>query len=84
MNVDKAFEILLFSLLGVIGTAVVLTRNPKRQIFIAGVFGLVEAILFYALQSPDVALSELAVGTIALPALVLVTLAKLERMKHAR
>jgi uncharacterized MnhB-related membrane protein len=36
--------------------------------------GLVLALLFTALQAPDVALSELAVGTAALPLIFLVAL----------
>ncbi len=71
----------LFGLLALAGTAVVLTRNPKRQIFIAGVYGLLQATVFYLVHSPDVALSELAVGSIGLPVLVLLTLAKLEKAK---
>jgi uncharacterized MnhB-related membrane protein len=57
------------------GTAVVLTRNPRRQIFAIAANGLVLSILFFALQAPDVALSELAVGTAATPLMFLVILA---------
>ncbi|HVM49069.1 MAG TPA: DUF4040 domain-containing protein [Candidatus Acidoferrum sp.] len=81
MRLFKVVQLVLLVSIALAGTAVVLTRNPKRQIFIAGIFGLLEAILFYALHSPDVALSELAVGSIAVPALVLATLAKLEKMQ---
>ncbi len=75
----NALLAVLLTLIAAAGTAVALTRNPKRQIFVAGIYGLLQSILFYLLHSPDVALSELAVGTIALPALVLATLAKLEK-----
>ncbi len=78
----QTFQLLrwvLFSLVGLAGTAVALTRNPKRQVFIAGIFGILEALLFFMVHSPDVALSELAVGSIGLPVLVLLTLAKLEK-----
>lgn len=81
MNSFTTFQAVAFGMIAVAGTAVVLTRNPRRQIFVAGIFGLFQAILFYMLHSPDVALSEIAVGTIAMPALVLATLAKLERSK---
>jgi energy-converting hydrogenase B subunit D len=76
-----ALQAVLLVSIALTGTAVVLTRNPKRQVFVAGVFGLLEALLFYVLHSPDVALSELAVGAIALPALVLATLGKLQKMR---
>ena len=77
----RVFEIVMLVLLALTGTAVVLMRNPKRQVFMAGIYGVLQAIVFYMLHSPDVALSELAVSTVALPALVLATLAKLEREK---
>jgi uncharacterized MnhB-related membrane protein len=74
-------EVVVFSLLALAGTAVALTRNPKRQIFIAGVYGLLRGTVFYMVHSPDVALSELAVGSIDLPVLVLLTLARLDKAK---
>jgi energy-converting hydrogenase B subunit D len=59
------------------GTAVVLTRDPLRQVIVTGFFGLLLAILFFVFQAPDVALSQIVVGTVALPVMVLLTLAKL-------
>ncbi len=78
MILFKTLQLVLLALIAFAGTSVVFTRNPKRQVVIAGIYGLLQATLFYMLHSPDVALSELAVGSIALPALVLATLAKLE------
>jgi len=49
------------------GTAVVLTREPRRQVLAIAVDGLALSLLFMALQAPDVAFSEIAVGTAALP-----------------
>ena len=51
-----------------------LTRGPARQVLAIGANGLVLSLLFLALQAPDVAFSELAVGTVVLPALFLVVL----------
>ena len=65
---------LLFLFTAISGTAVVLVRDPARQVFAIAVNGLVLAILFDALQAPDVALSELAVGSAAVPLLFLVAL----------
>lgn len=56
------------------GTAVVLIREPARQLFAIAGNGVILAILFTALQAPDVALSELAVGGAAVPLLFLVAL----------
>ncbi len=71
-------QTIVFVLVGLTATAVVLTRNPKRQVFVAGLYGLLLSVLFYLVHSPDVALSELAIGSIGLPFLILFTLAKLE------
>jgi energy-converting hydrogenase B subunit D len=57
------------------GLLVVLSRNPKRQIFALAANGVVLTVMFFVLQAPDVALSELAVNTVTLPLLFLVTLA---------
>ena len=56
------------------GTAVVLQRDPTRQALLAGLFGLALAVLFLVFQAPDVALSALVVGTVALPAMILFAL----------
>lgn len=65
---------LLFLFTAISGTAVVLVRDPTRQVFAIAINGLVLTILFDALQAPDVALSELAVGSAAVPLLFVVAL----------
>ena len=57
------------------GAGVVLTREPRRQALAIAANGLVLSLLFMALQAPDVAYSEIAVGTVAVPLLFLVALA---------
>jgi uncharacterized MnhB-related membrane protein len=74
---------LLLLLAAAAGTGVVLTRDPRRQIFAIAANGLVLSILFFALQAPDVALSELAVGTAATPLMFLAILAAI-RMDRKR
>ena len=69
---------LLFVLVAVSGTGVALSRTPRRQVFAMAVNGMVLALLFMALQAPDVAFAEVAVGTAALPLLFLVVLASIK------
>lgn len=69
-------------LVAVAGTAVALTRSPRRQVFAMSANGLALALLFMVLQAPDVAFAELIVGAAALPVMFLVILASL-RMNHA-
>ena len=60
-------------------TAVALTRVPVRQAIVLSVYGILLAILFLVFQAPDVTLSELTVGAVALPIMLLLTLAKIRR-----
>jgi energy-converting hydrogenase B subunit D len=60
----------------VAGFAVVATPDPRRQALTLSLFSLCLALLFVVLQAPDVALSELAVGSAVVPLLVLLTIRK--------
>ncbi|MFJ7243022.1 Na(+)/H(+) antiporter subunit B [Kitasatospora sp. NPDC098652] len=60
-------------------TTAVLTREPARQAVVLSVLGLGLAVLFAVLQAPDVALSQLAVGTALTPLLILLTVRKVTR-----
>jgi len=60
---------------GCSGLLVVMSRDPKQQIFALAANGMTLAILFFVLQAPDVALSEIAVNTVVTPLLFLVALA---------
>jgi uncharacterized MnhB-related membrane protein len=64
------------------GTAVVLARDPARQALVASVFGFSLAVLFLAFQAPDVALSQIVVGAVALPAMILLALRKVQRREE--
>ena len=61
----------------VAGTAVVITRDPLRQAVVSGALGLSLAVLFLAFGAPDVALSQIVVAGVAVPVMVLLTLAKI-------
>jgi energy-converting hydrogenase B subunit D len=73
----------LLVILAVTATAVVLRRDPLRQTLVAGIYGLVLGLLFFAFQAPDVALSEIVVASVALPVLILLTLSKLDQIDRA-
>jgi uncharacterized MnhB-related membrane protein len=73
----------LLVLVAVAATAVVLRRDPLRQTLNAGIYGLLLGLLFFAFQAPDVALSEIVVASVALPALILLTLSKLSQIDRA-
>jgi uncharacterized MnhB-related membrane protein len=74
-------QLIAYALVGIGGTAVVLTRDPKRQVFVLSLFGMSLTVLFLVLQAPDVALSELTVGAAALPLMLLVALANIHERR---
>jgi energy-converting hydrogenase B subunit D len=71
-----ALQVAILVLVAAGATAVVLIRMPVRQVIALSVYGLLLAVMFLAFQAPDVTLSELTVGAVALPILLLLTLAK--------
>jgi energy-converting hydrogenase B subunit D len=71
-----ALQVTILVLVAAGATAVVLIRIPARQVIALSIYGLLLAVLFLAFQAPDVTLSELTVGAVALPILLLLALAK--------
>jgi energy-converting hydrogenase B subunit D len=59
------------------GSAVVLARDPLRQVLVLSVFGMSLVMLFFVFQAPDVALSEIVVGMVGVPLMVVLALAKM-------
>jgi energy-converting hydrogenase B subunit D len=72
-------QITILVLVAAGATAVVLIRERVRQVLALSVYGVLLAVLFLAFQAPDVTLSELTVGAVALPLILLLTLAKVRK-----
>jgi energy-converting hydrogenase B subunit D len=72
-------QALLLVLMGFVGTTVVLARDPLRQAVVNSVYGLIGVLLFVVFQAPDVALSELVVGTVAMPLVLLAAILRVRR-----
>ena len=77
-----ALQITLLVLVAAGATAVVLIRAPVRQVLMLSTYGVLLAVLFLAFQAPDVTLSELTVGAVLLPAVLLLTLAKVRKKEQ--
>ncbi|MET9293158.1 DUF4040 domain-containing protein [Streptomyces sp. NPDC003077] len=60
-------------------TTAVLVRDPVRQATVLAVLGLSLALLFAVLQAPDVALSQLGVGSALTPLMLLLSVRKVRR-----
>ena len=79
----NALLIVLLTGVAIMGWLTVITREPVRQAILAGVLGLLLAALFFALQAPDVALSEVVVGGGAIPIMLLLAIGKIRRQEAA-
>jgi energy-converting hydrogenase B subunit D len=71
-----ALQVTVLLVVAVAGAVAALIPQPKRQIVALNIYGLTLALLFFAFSAPDVALSELAVGGVVLPMIVLLALAR--------
>ena len=74
-----ALQITVLVLVAAGATAVVLIRKPVQQVLVLSVYGMALAVLFLVFQAPDVTLSELTVGAVALPIILLLALAKVRK-----
>ncbi len=71
-------------LVGLSGAAVVTIREPLRQAIAMAYYGLLLGLMFFLLQAPDVAMSQIAVGAVALPFMILLALARLKVQREQR
>ena len=74
----------LLLLIAVAGTAVVRTRDVTNQVLALCFYGLLLALMFFVFQAPDVALSQITVGAVALPLMVMLAIARMKFHEHAR
>jgi len=77
MKVLGPFQIGVFLLVAVSALGVVRTRDPLAQSVAVSFYGLVLALMFFLHQAPDVALSQIVVGAVALPLMILLALARI-------
>ncbi|HEX3661447.1 MAG TPA: DUF4040 domain-containing protein [Acidobacteriaceae bacterium] len=59
--------------------AIVRTDDVRNQVLALSFYGLLLGLMFFIFQAPDVALSQITVGAMALPLMVMLALT---RMKH--
>ncbi len=76
------FGAALLLLIAVSGFAVVRTRDVTSQILALGFYGALTALMFFYFQAPDVALSQITVGAVALPLMVMLAISRM-KFRHA-
>jgi energy-converting hydrogenase B subunit D len=74
-------HVLILFMIAMGGLAVVLTREPVKQAIVVSFYGLLLALMFFLFQAPDVALSQIVVGAVALPLMILLAVAKIRRRR---
>jgi len=77
-------QIAILVFVAIAGTAVVLTRDPRHQVIGLGFYGLLLALMFFLYQAPDVALSQIVIGAVALPLMFMLALSKIRRNERQR
>lgn len=73
-------QITIVVLVALAGAAVVLTRDPACQAIGLSFYGILLALMFFIFQAPDVALSQIVIGAVALPLMFMLALAKIRRV----
>ena len=74
----------LLLLVAVSGLGVVRTRDVTCQVIALSFYGILMALVFFFFQAPDVALSQITVGAIALPLMVMLAISRMKYRTRVR
>jgi uncharacterized MnhB-related membrane protein len=72
------FGAAMLLLVAISGLAVVRTRDVTEQVIALGFYGILMALVFFYFQAPDVALSQITVGAVALPLMVMLAISRMK------
>lgn len=68
----------LLMLVAISGFAVVRTQDVTSQVIALGFYGTLMALVFFFFQAPDVALSQITVGMVALPLMIMLAISRMK------
>lgn len=77
------FGTALLLLVAVSGWGVVRTRDVTEQVVALAFYGLLMALTFFYFQAPDVALSQIVVGAVALPLMIMLAISRMRFREQA-
>ncbi|APR80472.1 Hypothetical protein A7982_05819 [Minicystis rosea] len=80
----RVMQACVLALVAASAVGVVRTRSPFAQAVAVSAYGLLLSLMFLLFQAPDVALSQVVVGAVALPLMILLSLAKIRRDREGR
>ena len=76
----SGMQIAILLLIAAAGGGVVFTRDPVKQTVGISFFGMLLAVMFFLYQAPDVSLSQIVIGAVALPLMILLALSKIRQI----
>jgi energy-converting hydrogenase B subunit D len=80
----QLLQCVILLLVAAAAPAVVLSRDPKSQVVTLSFYGLLCALMFFIFQAPDVALSQITIGAVMLPLMIMLALTKMRRQNLRR
>ncbi len=76
------FGVVLLSLIAVTAFVIVRTHDVTSQVFALTFYGLLFALMFFVFQAPDVALSQITVGGLALPLMLMLAISRIRSRRE--
>ena len=80
----RLLQWVILILVAVVATGVVLSRDPKSQVVTLSFYGVLCGLMFFIFQAPDVALSQITIGAVMLPLMIMLALTKMRRQNLRR
>jgi energy-converting hydrogenase B subunit D len=80
----KLLQLMVLLLVAISAPGVVLSRDPKAQVVTLSFYGLICGLMFFIFQAPDVALSQITIGAVMLPLMIMLALTKMRRQNLRR
>lgn len=68
----------LLLLVALSGFVIVRTRDVTSQVIALSFYGSIMALVFFFFQAPDVALSQITVGAVALPLMIMLAISRMK------
>ena len=68
----------LLLLVALSGFVIVRTRDVTSQVIALSFYGITMALVFFFFQAPDVALSQITVGAVALPLMIMLAISRMK------
>jgi energy-converting hydrogenase B subunit D len=82
MTLMETLQAVILVIVAAGAVAIVRVKDRVRQAMVLSAYGVALAVLFFTFQAPDVTLSELSVGAVVLPVILLLAIAKVRKREQ--